>query len=643
MKQLFLTAFLFVLVSCQAADLLKSPDGTIAVQVFVNREGALGYSVTYKNKQVIEPSVLGITVNGIRLGDGVIIGTSKKTVVDETYATRGNHPKARNYYRLWEYPVTHKSSGKKFALQFRLYNDGVAYRYIVPGKGAQHVDGESSSWKIMDGATTWYFERLAKGWKLKSYAGEWLSAPINGFENVSPVGPVQGTPLVFKLPGNLGYAAITKAALYNYSGMRLKAIGNRTLVADFTEADNGFDVAGTITTPWHATLLASNLNELVNSDFIANLNPAPDPELFASQEYIKPGRCVWRFETLNTGNPEEEQAFVDHAAQLGSEYTLIDEGWKKWATPWLSLKKITDYATTKNVGVWVWVHSRDIDNPYDNYKRMAGYMDSLVDAGVVGVKIDFMDSEAKEKIDFETAALTLAAKRKLMVNFHGCHSANGEARTFPNEMTREGIRGLEVNKMAEGLLTASHNAALPFTRFVTGHADYTPLTFTKPGPTTWAHQIATLVLFNSPLQVYNEDPEYMKNHPKAKLALDVIKSIPTTWDETLVLRGSEIGKLAGFARRKGNDWFVGVINGEAAKNYDLDLSFLPGGNYDATIVQDDANATPVNLIGANRKANLKQYTTVVPFKRDNKVVNNKSHINLPMSDGGGFVVVLIRK
>jgi alpha-glucosidase len=131
----------------------------------------------------------------------------------------------------------------------------------------------------------------------------------------------------------LGYAAITMAALYNYSCMRLEAVGNRRVVANFTEGSDGFDVAGTITTPWRATLLADDLDELVNRDFINNLNPAPDAELFADTDYILPGRSVWSWETLGLGTPEDQREFIDLAAEIGFEYSIIDDGWKDWANP----------------------------------------------------------------------------------------------------------------------------------------------------------------------------------------------------------------------------------------------------------------------------------------------------------------------
>ena len=274
---------------------------------------------------------------------------------------------------------------------------------------------------------------------------------------------------------------------------------------------------------------------------------------------------------------------------------------------------------------------------------MRDYFARVADVGAVGVKIDFMNSEAKVMVDFEIAALRLAAERQLMINFHGCHASTGESRTYPNEMTREGIRGIEVNKMREGPLPASHNAALPFTRFLVGHADYTPILYTNPGPTTWAHQLATPILFDSPVQVYAEHPGFLMRHAKAKHALSVTRSIPTVWDETRILEGSRIGGLAAMARRSGDRWFIGVLNGGEHRSYEMKLAFLPKGHYDMVIVSDDLDAEPISLEGLNAKAKLKQYTTAVPLKVERRTVSSGQSVTMLLGDGGGCVLMLTRR
>lgn len=640
----FIYPLLFI--SMIHADLVHivSPEKNISATLSYGEKGRLLYRVDFNQKRVIEPSELGIIVGGVDLGLDIEIGKPAVTEVDESYETRGKHTQARNHFINYRFPIQHKQSQRRFHLDFRLFNDGVAYRYVVPGKGIQHVDGERSSWKIIPGAKAWYFERLTKKWKLKSYAGEWVSTEIEKLDTATPkkIGRVQGTPIVLELPDEIGFAAVTKAATYNYSGMRLNPIGDRVLVADFTEGGDGFDVDGTITTPWRVTMLAEDLNGLVNSDIINNLNPAPDPVLFADTSYIKPGRSAWSWESIGLGTPKDQKQYIDYASEMGFEYSTVDDGWKDWDQPWETMKSLADYGRGKKVGVFLWVDSKDIRDPADDYLQMRKYFDKVAASGAVGLKIDFMNSEAKEMVDFEIAVLQNAAKRKLVINFHGCHASTGEERTYPNELTREGIRGMEVNKHKDGPLPISHNAALPFTRFLVGQADYTPILFTNPGPTSFAHQLATLVPYTTGLQTYAEFPPTMMTAPAVMEAFPIIRAIPSVWDETRVLDGSKIGDLAAIARRSGDDWFVGILNGGAAREYDLALSFLGDGIYKALLVQDDLEGAPVNVIelGINMKAMDKrqEWTTATPLQVTTRSLDHSKRLAVKMAKGGGFVV-----
>jgi alpha-glucosidase len=267
------------------------------------------------------------------------------------------------------------------------------------------------------------------------------------------------------------------------------------------------------------------------------------------------------------------------------------------------------------VKIWVW-------KAYPDRKGIAGIKDSLARreffkkckaVGVVGLKIDFFDSEKQEVIDFYQNALRDAAKCQLMLNFHGANKPSGESRTFPNEMTREGIRGLENQPP-----WATFNTVLPFTRYLAGHADFTPVHFGKRiGETSWAHQMASAIVFTSPLLVYGADPKSMLENP----FVDLIKSIPTTWDETIVLPQSVIGELALFARRKGNSWFIAALNGTTARQVKIKLSFLANGKYKANIVCDDKN---------------NQHTA----RRENLILSNNNYLILNLNASGGFVAQL---
>lgn len=621
---------------------LKSPNDNLILIIKNDTKQGIHYTLMTKEDTIIAPSKLGIVMNETDFGQAVKFGKPIGEKIYTSSARRGVHSIAINKCRQLKLPVFHRHSDYEFQLEFRLFNDGLAYRYIMPGKGKQWINGEHSSWKIPQETRVWYFERKSN-WKLKSYAGEWLSTTIDSLPVISPTGPVQGTPLVFELNPNQGFLLISEAALYNYSGMRLESVSDRKPKVNFTEGKTGFHVSDTVTTPWRVAIYTKTLNDLVNSDLIWNLNPQPDEKLFSDQEWIKPGRSVWRWWSLGTGNPDEEKRYIDYAQKLQFEYTMIDEGWEDWPDHWEKVKNLCTYGSKRNVGVWLWKHSNQLEDTTDNYVAMRTFLDKIKNVGAVGLKVDFMNAESKDKIDFEIHLLEEAAKRKLMVNFHGCQQASGEARTFPNEMTREGIRGLELNRMNEGPIPAWHNAALPFTRFVVGQADYTPLGFTAPGPTSWAHQLATVVVFTSPLQVIAENAEFLLNNEHIGPVLPVLTKIPTVWDETIVLPGSEIGKLAAFARRSGEIWFIGILNGGKRRSYEIDCSFLESASYSAVVVQDDLQADKIDLRGLNPKAKLKDYTHALPFGVERLILDKNSKMQVEMAAGGGFVAMVERR
>ncbi|MDQ1910518.1 glycoside hydrolase family 97 catalytic domain-containing protein [Paenibacillus sp. GD4] len=601
---------------------LQSPEGAVSGDLLINAQGQLQYEVKFRGTSVVGLSDLGVLVDGHHLGDGVEAEAPVYLEVDETYPARGVHTVAVNRCREMRIAVTHKGSGIKYTVEARAYEDGFAIRYVLPDRGTVTIQGEASSWKLPAQAGVWFFERN-NGWKLKSYAGEWIRTGAEELHTVSSQGPVQGTPLVVELPDGRGYAVVCEAALYNYSGMRLEAVGDGIVKAHFTEGADGFQLTGEVVTPWRVTMLSPDLNGLVNSDLLTNLNPQPDPALFPGQDYIRPGRSVWRWWSRGTGSFEEEKAMIDHAEDLGYEFTTVDEGWELWEDKWAALKALTDYASAKGVGVFVWKRSKEMNDPADQYRAMREFMDHVKAAGAVGLKIDFIDCEDLVSIAFETAALRIAAERRLMVNFHGISKPTGESRTYPNEISREGIRGLELNKMKEGPIPAWHNAALPFTRFLTGHGDYTPIGFSNPGDTTFAHQLATGILFTSPLQVIAEHPEYLLQEPSCRPALDLIKELPSVWEETVVLKESRIGELAAMARRKGDVWYVAVLNGNAeAVTLELEeLTFLPADkNYRAVMLSDAGPAA---------------------FAREESALENgERRLKIQMPPNGGYVAVL---
>jgi alpha-glucosidase len=322
--------------------------------------------------------------------------------------------------------------------------------------------------------------------------------------------------------------------------------------------------------------------------------------------WIKPGRCVWKY--LDGGNNDlpTMMEFSRLAAELGFEYNLIEGFWQRWSEE--DLRSLVDYSRKRNVGIWLWKDSRALhtSESRENFFRLCQ------NAGVVGAKIDFLDHEAKEVIDLYQALLKDAAQHQIMLNFHGANKSSGEARTWPNELTREGIRGLESGQIK---LRSRHNATLPFTRYLAGPADYTPVVFgSRRGDTTAAHQIASAAIFTSPLLVYGAHPKSLLENP----AVDIIKSIPSVWDETIVLPVSEIGQVAAYARRQGDQWFLAILGGPDSRKLRISLSFLDSSAYQAMLVRDDAN-DPTEL------------------KIEHVELTSADSLQIELAEGGGFI------
>ncbi|MBO9155268.1 glycoside hydrolase family 97 catalytic domain-containing protein [Chitinophaga sp. GCM10012297] len=562
-----LLSYLTPQVHAQRVLHFKAPNGKLSARLSVSN-GNLFWSFSAGKKPLIAPSPAGVRLFAGVLGENVTaIDISRETSVQNS--------------RLYE--VTVKGTHQTFRMEFRLFNDGCAFRYRFPGEGVLNVKEERTSFTLPASSRVWFFERNS-AWKLKSYAGWWMHTTVDSLPVISSSGPVQGKPLVIQLTDK-SYMAISEAALYDYSGMRLEAKGDRLVQVNFTEGNNGFEVRGGRYSPWRIVMYAEDLNSLVNNGMIAALAPPADTSLYADRSWVRPGKSVWSWITRkeNYMQPDEEKRFIDAASALHFEYTLLDEGWETvWPDKWAQLKEICRYAAEKNVKVWVWRDSKWLREP----AQRNGFLDSLVFCGVAGVKTDFMNSEAKALVDFEIDFLKAAAARRLMVNFHGCHAPTGENITYPNEMTREGIRGMELNNMNEPI-PAWHNAALPFTRFLCGHGDYTPGFFSNKGNTTYTHQLALLYLFNSPFQCMAENPVTVINDPLYAPVIPLLQTLPVTWDETISLEGSEIGKLAALAKRKGKDWYVAVINGtEQPQAFTLRPVFLGRKNYAALVVSD---------------------------------------------------------
>jgi alpha-glucosidase len=566
---------------------VASPDGKLKFTILPNAE-RLTFKVTLGDTPVLERSPIVMKLDGYDLSSGVVFNNAERYGMNETYPWYGAHSTAVNQCNGVKISLVHDLSFTGYTLEVRVFNDGVAFRHVIPGEeNASRVPDEYSTFVMPRGSTVWY-GGLADG----HYETEYVKKDIADVQ----AGEWAGPPVTFKLPRDGGYASITEANLVNYSGMGLDANGHDGWVVGLGhrqplnwpfELRYGRDeakrlgkpasVTGTITTPWRVVLVGRDLNTLVNSTILPNLCPPPDPKLFPEgirTAWIKPGRAVWRYLDDGPQGVEGMKEFSRMAAELGFEHNILEGFWNKWTTE--QQKEVVDYSRQKGVNIWFWKHRKELGTPEarDDFFRM------LHDLGVAGAKIDFFDHEAKEVIDLYEAILQKAAEYQIMVVFHGANKPTGRTRTWPNELVREAVRGMESRALQD---RAWHETTLPFTRCLAGPADYTAMMFNeRRRNTTVAHQIASIAIFAAPLLTIAANPETILKSP----AVDVIKSIPPVWDETIVLPGSGIVELAAYARRKGNTWFLAVMGGPQPKTLHVPLSFLGQGEYKAVAVRD---------------------------------------------------------
>jgi alpha-glucosidase len=360
---------------------------------------------------------------------------------------------------------------------------------------------------------------------------------------------------------------------------------------------------GTRTFPWRVFVVAANDGKLIESDLVFKLAA---PCKIADTKWIKPGQVAWDWWNANNIygvdfkagiNTETYKYYIDFASKNGIEYVILDEGWYKKGTvlesiPQIDVPELCRYAESKNVGVILWVVWKTfwdkIDEAVALYEKW----------GVKGVKVDFMQRDDQPVVNFYQEAMQKTAEHHLLIDFHGAYKPDGAGRTWPNALTREGVKGLENSKWSKDI-TPDHNLMLPFIRMVAGPMDYTPGAmlnfernnftpiFNRPGSLgTRVHQMALYVVFESPLQMLADSPT---NYMKEQECTDFIVKIPVVWDDTRVL-DAKIGDYLLLVRKSGDDWFAGALTDWKARDMELDLSFLPAGDYNIEIFSDGINA-----------------------------------------------------
>lgn len=600
----FLLFFSNLVIASQAETVaVKSPNGKVSVELNIGSDSKLYYQVRADRKIVISPSRFGIVSDNVDLGADIRFGPLEKKRIDETYPLSGVHSVAVN--RCNETTIIILAAGEKWFLDVRAYDDGVALRCRLEARKERHIQGEVSEWRIPPKSIIWFQSELG------SYEGTFSKVLIDTLSR----GRTIGLPVTVLLPSG-NYALLSEANLVDYSDLAVKSTEDKAFKAFFHAEPGGWKTDDEVIQPWRTTIIAPDLNSLVNSDMIHNLCPPPSPDII-NAGWIKPGRAGWNWWSTPNLIYNQQNQWVDWTKQLGFEYYLIDAGWTKWQdgskNAWDCLTEVVKYGKSAGIDIWIWVHSKEVSNEVSRRT----FFENASKAGVAGIKIDFVPKCTRAWSNWYEATLRDAAALKLMIDFHGAVKPTGRNRTWPNELTREAVRGHEWHiTRYKRTLAPDHDCIIPFTRFVQGAADYTPTVFNPEELRgyTWSREVAQAIVFTSPFLCYADHPENYLQNP----ALEIIKSIPSTWDETIVLPVSEIGKCAAFARRKGDTWFIGVINGGEKTDLDISMNFLNRGSFIINTLEDQTGKD--NAVLLNKKN-----------------ISNRDHLKLTIRPGGGFV------
>ena len=612
-----IAALVAATLSVQAKDYtLSSPDGHLTVTVAAGN--TLTYSLSRDSRTLISPSAISLTLaDGTVWGPGTRFVKAQRRSVDQVVdAIVFKRSKVQDKYN----ELTLKA--KAFSLQFRLYDDGLAWRFLP--QGAVDVKSEEATFAFPE------------DWKAYipyvSHNTESLEAQfINSFEAQYSVHPLSEwdksrlsiLPLTVKADDVL--LCLLDSDVTDYPGMYLyNGEGGSTLKgvwapvpATFRQED-GRRVFQELPTsrkdiiaqnasvlPWRAVIVATQDAQLAQSDFSWRLG---QNRVEGDWSWIKPGKVAWDWWNdwnlygvdFEAGiNTETYKYYIDFAASKGIEYVVLDEGWAKntifnmfESRPEIDLPHLVNYAAGKGVGIILWSIGKTLDKDLEALCAKYSAM------GVKGWKIDFMDRDDQFIMQFYERAAAVAAKYHLLVDYHGASKPVGLHRKYPNIVNYEGVFGLENMKWAdENTDQVTYDVTIPYTRLVAGMADYTQgamhnavkgnyhPSYSEPmSQGTRCHQLAEYIIFDAPLSMLCDSPSNYLSEPECT---GWIASVPTTWDETVALDG-KIGEYIVMARRKGDAWYVGALNGWEPRDLTLDLSFLPRGV--AEVFADGANA-----------------------------------------------------
>ena len=624
---------------------LSSPNGHIQIKIQAGER--ITYDIAVNSKTVIRNATLALDIDHTNIGANPKVNGTKNDTVERDIEC----PVPQKSAKIHEaYKELRLEMAGNYAVVFRAYNEGVAYRFETTlSQNAVKVYNEDVSLNFAGDYNVYYPKEESF---FSHNEREFLYVALKNI----PATSIASLPAVVDTGEGIKLI-IGESDVDDYPGLWLHGNSNNSLSGTFPHyplkedarndrdirvaetADYIADTKGTRTFPWRILGIAENDGALITNQLVYLL---AKPSQLQDTSWIKPGKVAWDWYNANniwgvdfkSGiNTQTYKYYIDFASKYGIQYIILDEGWYKLGNvlqvvPEMNVEELVAYGKQKNVGIILWVVWKSFDNQFD------AAFDQYSKWGIKGLKIDFMQRDDQPVMNFYQRVLREAAKRKMLVDFHGGIRPATMTRTWPNLINTEGVRGLEQNKWSK-YSNPEHNVTLPFTRMFLGPLDYTPgamvnsgleknfqAVFERPMSLgTRCHQLAMYVVYEAPLQMLADSPSRYLREPEI---MQLLAPMPTTWDETKVL-DAKMADYVVIARRHGRDWYIGAMTDWDPRDLNIDLSFLPAGNFEMDAYQDGANA---DRLGSD-------------YKKVTSTVTNKSKVTIKMARGGGWAARIV--
>ncbi|MFO7889144.1 MAG: glycoside hydrolase family 97 protein [bacterium] len=650
MKKIFFFLCIILFVSSLNASeyLLESPDKKI--QVLITIKDDITYSLRFRGANIIEPSPVSMTlINKGTLGKQPRVIDHKRQRHEEIInpVIRLKDKTIQNQYN--ELILMFKNN---YSIVFRTYNEGFAYRLktsfpdeikISSEEVCIHFTRDFYTYFPAEESFITHFERYYQHLKICEIGEQQMCS----------------LPVLVKTSDDYNIV-FTESDLEDYPGMFLHGHNNTSLSARFPavpltiqpgrnpdrdeiiekRADYIAHTSGSRSFPWRVFILAEQDKDLIKNQLVYKL---AKPLQLKDTSWINPGKVAWDWWNANNIygvdfragiNTQTYKYYIDFASQYDLEYVILDEGWSETTdllqqSPGIDVQEICDYAESKKVGIILWVLWKPLQ------KQLKSALDQFQKWGVTGIKVDFMQRNDQEMVNYYHRIAREAAQRKMIVDFHGAFAPCGLRRAYPNVITREGLMGLEQSKWQD-IQTPEHNLTLPFIRMVPGPMDYTPGAminaqknnfreiFTRPmSMGTRCHQLAMYVVYESPLQMLCDSPS---NYLREKECMTFLSSVPTVWDTTIVI-DAKISDYIILARKRGPDWYLGAMTDWSPREFEVSLSFLGDGEHLALMYKDGINAD--------------RYAS--DYHRYEKTVTHNDSLTIRLAPGGGWVAKISLK